>query len=197
VGQPITLRGSALDAQDGGLTAFSMEWTVLLHHGSHTHPFLGPKTGNDIVFEAPPPEDLAAAATSWLEVRLTAIDSKGLTTTVTRELRPHTVGLIFKTEPEGLRLTVDGIPVRGPAGFVSWEGYRFTVDAPALQSEQGKAWTFSSWSDGGAAKHDVTTGSEPAELTARWNQAQCGGGVGVGVLLVLAAGAIGRRRAVR
>jgi glucose/arabinose dehydrogenase/PKD repeat protein len=197
VGQPITLRGSALDAQDGALTAFSMEWTVLLHHGSHTHPFLGPKPGNDIVFEAPPPEDLAAAATSWLEVRLTAVDSKGLTTTVTRELRPNTVGLIFKTEPEGLRLTVDGIPVRGPAGFVSWEGYRFTVDAPALQAEQGKAWTFSSWSDGGAAKHDITTGSEPAEFTARWNQAQCGGGVGVGVVLVLAAGAIGRRRAMR
>jgi glucose/arabinose dehydrogenase/PKD repeat protein len=197
VGQPITLSGSALDAQDGALTAFSMQWTVLLHHASHTHPFLGPKTGNDIVFTAPAPEDLAAAATSWLEVRLTAIDSKGLTKTVTRELRPNTVGLIFKTEPEGLRLNVDGIPVRGPAGFVSWEGYRFTVDAPALQSEGGQAWVFSSWSDGGAAKHDITTGSAPAEYTARWGPPQCGGGVGVGMLLVLAAGAVARRRVVR
>jgi glucose/arabinose dehydrogenase/PKD repeat protein len=197
VGQPITLRGSASDPQDGPLTAFSMSWTVVLHHGSHTHPFLGPKPGNDIAFTAPPPEDLAAAATSWLEVRLTATDSKGRTRTVSQELRPHTVGLIFKTVPEGLRLIVDGTPVRGPAGFVSWEGYRFTVDAPNLQAEPGKVWGFTSWSDGGAAKHEITTGSAPGEYAATWSSAQCGGGVGVGVLLVLVVGALRRRRVVR
>ena len=39
----------------------SLSWTVLLHHDAHTHPFLGPVTGNNIVFNGPAPEDLAAA----------------------------------------------------------------------------------------------------------------------------------------
>src|SRR4029077_5779179 len=40
----------------------SLSWTILLHHSTHTHPFLGPVTGNGIPFTTPSPEDLAAAA---------------------------------------------------------------------------------------------------------------------------------------
>ena len=77
VGQTITLTGTGTDAQDGTLPASRLSWTVLLHHDTHVHPFLGPVAGNGIVFTAPAPEDLAAAATSYLEVRLTATDFSG------------------------------------------------------------------------------------------------------------------------
>jgi glucose/arabinose dehydrogenase/PKD repeat protein len=194
VGDPINLRGSATDPQDGQLTAFSMEWTVLLHHNAHTHPFLGPQSGNDIQFQAPPPEDLTAAGSSYLEVRLTAIDSKGLRTTIGRDLRPNTVGLFFDTDPDGLPLTVDGIEVTDPAAFVSWEGYRFTVEAPPIAGTDGKVWAFGSWSDGGAARHAITTPAATTTYTAAFNEAQCGGGVGVAMLLVMAGAAIGRTR---
>jgi glucose/arabinose dehydrogenase/PKD repeat protein len=197
VGQPITLRGAATDPQDGELTPFSMSWTVLLHHGSHTHPFLGPQPGNNIVFNAPAPEDLAAAASSYLEVRLTAIDSKGLSSTVSQDLRPSTVGIIFRTEPSGLQLDVDGTTVTGPAGFISWEGYRFTVEVPSPQAGSDKLWSFSSWSDGGAARHTITTGASNAEYTARFDEAKCGGGVGMGVLILFGVAAVHRRRLVR
>jgi glucose/arabinose dehydrogenase/PKD repeat protein len=194
VGDPITLSGSASDPEDGPLTAFSLEWTVLLHHNTHTHPFLGPQPGNNIHFEAPPPEDLNAAGSSYLEVRLTAIDSKGLRTTVSQDLRPNTVGLFFDTDPDGLPLTVDGIKVTDPAAFVSWEGYRFTVEAPALAGLDDVLYGFGSWSDGGSAKHAITTPSSTSTYTATYNEAQCGGGVGVAILLVMAGGAIARRR---
>jgi hypothetical protein len=194
VGDPITLRGSGSDPEDGALTAFSLEWTVLLHHNTHTHPFLGPQPGNDIHFEAPSPEDLNAAGSSYLEVRLTAIDSKGLRTTVSQDLRPNTVGLFFDTDPDGLPLTVDGIEVTDPAAFVSWEGYRFTVEAPALAGLDNVLYGFGSWSDGGSAKHAITTPSSTTTYTATYNEAQCGGGVGVAILLVMAGGAIARRR---
>jgi glucose/arabinose dehydrogenase/chitodextrinase len=193
VGQRITLSGSATDAQDGPLTAFSTSWTVLLHHASHTHPFLGPQPGNNIGFDAPAPEDLRAAATSWLEVRLTATDSKGLTRTVSRELRPHTVALIFDTVPSGLTLDVDGTRVQTPVGFTSWEGYRFSFEAPTLQAAQGKVWVFNAWDDGGAARRTITTGSVPTGYRARFADTKCGGGVGVGVLLVIVVGALRRR----
>jgi glucose/arabinose dehydrogenase len=194
VGDTITLSGSATDPEDGPLTAFSMEWTVVLHHDTHTHPFLGPQRGNDITFQAPPPEDLSAAGSSYLEVQMTTFDSKGLRKTVSQELRPQTVGLFFDTAPRGLPLTVDGIPITGRAGFVSWKGYRFTVEAPSMAARDGKLWGFASWSDGGARRHTITTPAAPVSYDATFNEAQCGGGVGVGLLLVMAGAAIGRRR---
>jgi glucose/arabinose dehydrogenase len=194
VGDRITLVGSATDPEDGPLTPFSMEWNVLLHHNTHTHPFLGPQPGNHIAFDAPAPEDLNAAGSSYLEVRLTAIDSKGLRKTIGQDLRPNTVGLFFDTNPDGLPLTVDGITVSDPAAFVSWEGYRFTVQAPSVAGIDNKVWTFGSWSDDGARRHTITTPATTATYSAAFNQAQCGGGVGVGMLLVLAGAAIGRRR---
>ena len=79
---------------------------------------------------------------------------------------------------------------------MSWEGYRFTVDAPSIAGLDGKVWTFASWSDGGAQKHTITTPASNSVYRAVSNQAQCGGGVGVGMLLVMAGAAIGRRRRV-
>jgi glucose/arabinose dehydrogenase/PKD repeat protein len=195
VGQQITLRGTATDPQDGPLTAFSMEWTVLLHHASHTHPFLGPTPGNDITFQAPGPENLQAAETSWLEVQLTAIDSKGLRRTVSRALQPRKVQLIFGTQPAGLALDIDGRRVTGPVGVTSWEGYQFRAEVPAgMQAANGKLWSFGSWADGvTTARRTITTGSTPTGYTARFNEAQCGGGIGVGMLIVLAVGAAVRR----
>ncbi len=84
MGQTITLTGSATDAQDGTLPSSSLTWTVLRHHDQHTHPWFGPTTGNNLTFQAPAPEDLSATTNSFLEVILTATDSGGLSTTVTR-----------------------------------------------------------------------------------------------------------------
>jgi hypothetical protein len=194
VGQAITLHGSATDPEDGPLAATSLEWTVLLHHNTHTHPFLGPSRGNDISFNAPAPEDLAAAGNSYLELRLKATDSKGVSRTISQDLRPHTVGLLFDVDPDGVPLIVDGVRVTGYSGFTSWEGYRFTVSAPALAATGGKAYAFKSWSDGGAARHSITTPAASAGYSARYDQAKCGGGVGVAMLLVMAGTAIGRFR---
>ena len=62
VGQTITLTGKGTDVEDGTIPASRMTWQVLLHHDTHTHPLFGPTTGNNLTFQAPAPEDLAAAA---------------------------------------------------------------------------------------------------------------------------------------
>src|SRR6185295_11440502 len=91
VGEAVALSGSATDPQDGALPASALSWTVIRHHAAHTHPFLGPTAGNGIPFTGPAPEDLAAAANSFLEIRLTATDSRGLQATVTRDFQPAKV----------------------------------------------------------------------------------------------------------
>ena len=168
VGQTITLRGTASDAQDGTLADARLSWRVLLHHGTHTHPYFGPVTGNGLTFQAPAPEDLAATGTSFLEIYLTATDSQGASTTVQRNFQPRLVSVTFDSDPAGLGLTVNGTSVVTPRTVTSWEGYRLSVLAPSQRDAAGQAWLFSSWADGGAASRTITTPAAAATYTARF-----------------------------
>lgn len=161
VGQSVTLTGSASDPQDGILPASALSWTVILHHNDHTHPFLGPVSGNNIGLTAPAPEDLAATDSSYLEIRLTATDSQGLAATATRDFQPKKVQLTFGTNPAGLAVRLNGSAFSTPRAVTSWEGYNLTIEAP----DQG-GFGFFSWSDGGTAAHTIMTPASPAAYTA-------------------------------
>lgn len=167
VGETVVLDGSATDPQDGALANSRMSWRVLRHHGtSHTHPWLQETTGNDISISTPGPEDLATTTTSFLEVRLTATDSQGLATTVTRSFQPKLVDLTFATQPAGLKLELNGEEVTTPFTFSSWEAWPFPISARRQQDGAGATWVFDHWSDGGAATHTITTGATPTTYTA-------------------------------
>ena len=166
VGQSLNLHATATDVQDGTLPASSLSWTVIRHHDAHTHPFLGPTTGNDIGFTGPAPEDLEAAASSYLEIRATATDSQGLSTTVIENIYPIKVMLTFASLPSGLTLNVAGAPLTTPTTVTSWQGWQFTVNAPDQTDSIGRALKFSSWSDGGAQQHTLTTPATNSTFTA-------------------------------
>jgi PKD repeat protein len=168
VGQAITLSGTGTDAQDGTLPASQLSWTVLLHHDTHVHPFLGPVAGNDVVFTGPVPEDLAAAATSYLEVQLTATDFSGATHTVARDLLPRRVDVTFATEPPGLGVSVNGFPITGPETVISWEGWVLEASAPSAQASGSDLFVFSSWSGAAGNPLRVATPPSPATYTATY-----------------------------
>ena len=65
-----------------------MSWRVIRHHNTHNHPWVDPTTGNDIGFTAPAPEDIDGTTNSYLEIFLTATDSKGLSTTISQTCAP-------------------------------------------------------------------------------------------------------------
>jgi len=165
VGQAFSLTGTATDPEDGTLPDGALSWTVILHHDEHTHPFLGPVAGNAVALTAPAPEDLLAAETSYLEIRLTATDSGGISETVVRDLRPRHVRLSFATSPPGLQLTIGGSAFTAPFDLTSWPDYVIAVDAPAQESGE-ETWVFSSWSDGGTGSHAITTPASDASYTA-------------------------------
>jgi glucose/arabinose dehydrogenase/outer membrane protein assembly factor BamB len=165
VGQSISLTGTAVDPDEGTLADSALSWTVIQHHGAHTHPFLGPVSGNGVPLTAPAPEDLAAATNSFLEVRLTATDSLGASVTVSQELHPRLVPVTLETVPAGLQVTVNGTAVTGPTTLASWDNYALDVSAPA-QASGGQTWVLSTWSDGGAAAHTIATPAAAATYTA-------------------------------
>ncbi len=168
VGQPVTLTGSATDAQDGTLPPDRLTWTVLLHHDTHVHPFLGPVTGNGLPLTGPAPEDLAAAETSYLEVRLTATDFSGAAHTVSRDLLPRKVGITFATVPAGLNVFVNGFTLSGPRTVTSWESWVLQALAPSWQASGPDTYVFSSWSGGAGNPLVFATPAAPATFTATY-----------------------------
>ncbi len=177
VGQLMTLRGSATDAQDGALPSSALSWQVLLHHADHIHPFLPATQGNNVTFTAPGPEDLAATTTSYLEIVLTATDSRGLTNVVRQPLRPRLMDVTFNTQPHGLRLDVNGTTLVTPQTLTSWEKYALNVRAFAQADASGQAMRFRSWSDGGAAAHTIVTPPAATTYTAFFTAIEAGPGL--------------------
>lgn len=166
VGQVVTLSATASDPQDGTLPPASLSWTVLKHHATHTHSFFGPAIGNDLSITTDPPEDLLGATNSFLEIRVTATDTSGLSTTATRNFQPAKVNLTFQTVPAGLSLTLDNTFTQvAPATIVAWRDWRLAVNAPD-QVVGGVSYVFQSWSDGGARAHAIVTPGAPATFTA-------------------------------
>jgi len=64
VGQVVNLTGSATDPEDGPLPTNRLTWSVLLHHGEHTHVYLPPTVGSPVTLITPAPEDVNAARTA-------------------------------------------------------------------------------------------------------------------------------------
>jgi glucose/arabinose dehydrogenase len=176
VGEGVTLVGRGTDAEDGELGPDRLSWQVLLHHvpiggTEHTHP-LASGTAESLSFTFPAPEDLAAAAGSWVEAILTVTDSSGDATTVTRRLDPTRVTITLESSPAGqqLSLATPSDPIRmmaAPVTFVSWEGWVFTI---GVTSTKGGAGRFASWSDGGAAVHNVVTPAVPTTYLATFGK---------------------------
>jgi PKD domain len=155
VGQELRLMGSATDGTSGkALSNLQLLWEVRQHHATHFHPFLDPTSGNNLTLQpTPEPEDFLAATNSYLGIILTAIDSDGLTATVTRKINPRTVIVRFVSEPPTIgnfTIFVDEFPVMTPATIVTWENHNLR-----LSVKDQPPYIFQSWSDGGSRSHTL------------------------------------------
>lgn len=166
VGQQISVQGSAIDPEDGPLAGSALEWQVLLHHNEHTHPFVPATRGDSLTFVAPPPEDLDATERSYLEILLTATDSKGLSRTISQPFEPHKVSITFDTQPSGLKLTINGTPSTTPRTITSWEGYMLHVDVADQRNDIGQTLSFIGWADSVEGNRTITTPDAATTYTA-------------------------------
>ncbi len=169
VGESVTVRASASDAEDGLLAPAAITWTVQLRHGGHNHPYAGPQGGSSLALSYPAPEDLASTDNSYLVATAVATDSRGLTSRAVQKLLPRKVALSFATSPAGGRVLVNGVSRLTPVSLVSWAEYVVRVKAPD-QSIGGVPYTFASWSDGGARLHSIVTPRTAATYTARFTR---------------------------
>ena len=146
--------------------ASALTWQLILHHcpsNCHTHEiqsFSGVAGGS---FTAPDHE-----YPSYLELRLTATDSGGLSDTKILRLDPRTVVLSFQTIPGGLQLTVGSTTNFATFSRTVIVGSSNTVSAISPQTKGKKTYSFNSSSDGGAQTHVITAPAAATTYTARF-----------------------------
>jgi PKD repeat protein len=166
VGQAIGFSGHATDPENGTLPASALRWSLIMHHCStpstcHEH-FIQNYTGvASGTFSAPDHE-----YPSYLELRLTATDSGGLTGASSVRLDPRTVVQTFASSPSGLRIALGTETLTTPATRTLIVGSASSMSAPSPQTLASTTYSFESWSDGGAQTHNVTAGSSPTTYTA-------------------------------
>ena len=156
VGDAISFSGHASDPQQGALPATALTWTAIMHHCTtpttcHTHliqTFTGVASGS---FSAPDHD-----YPSWLELQLTATDAGSLSTSTSVRLDPKTVDLSFNSSPTGLTLAVGLSNSTAPFTRTVIVNSANSISAPLTQTLGGLTYQFSSWSDGGAATHNIT-----------------------------------------
>ncbi|WP_327006156.1 PQQ-dependent sugar dehydrogenase [Dactylosporangium sp. NBC_01737] len=166
VGNTISFTGHAGDPQQGTIPASGLSWTIVLHHCSspgvcHEHPM---QTLNGVAggtLTAPDHE-----YPSYLEFRLKATDSGGLTSTTTVNVQPKTVDLTFVSNPAGLNLTVGPTSQAAPFTRTVIQGSTNTVSAPTPQLYNNVPHAFNTWSDGGAQTHVITAPATDTTYTA-------------------------------
>jgi PKD repeat protein len=166
VGDPIAFSGHATDAQQGTLDGTALTWSLVMRHcvtptSCHSHQiqdYAGVGGGS---FNAPDHE-----YPSYLELTVTATDAGGLTDTETMQLDPQTVRLTLASEPAGAAMTFNSETATAPLTHEVIARSRNSIGVTTPQTITGQDHVFESWSDGGAASHDVTAPDSDATLTA-------------------------------
>ncbi len=172
VGQTVTATGHGTDDTTPAPT---LTWEVIRRHDSHAHPYLGPVTGPSVTFDYPSPEDLSAAGTSFLELRLTATDDDGLSRTVTRALNPRKVNITFNNDQAAaLTLHVNDVTIVGSQTLTSWVGFVLRPSAPITQTLGGSTYSFRSWSNNKPAAYAVVSPNGSATFTASYTRTTSG-----------------------
>jgi glucose/arabinose dehydrogenase len=177
-GSVINYAGTATDTEDGTLPATAFTWRVDFHHDAHSHPFMpsttGARSGSFTV-----PSTGETSANVWYRIFLTVRDSGGLTQTTYRDVLPRKVRLTLAASAGGVLLQLDGQPTATPFSFDAVVGILRTLEAPTPQAVGGTTYAFVSWSDGGSARHVISTPATNTMYTATYQATSIGAGTGL------------------
>ena len=170
-GDTITYNAFATDAAGFDLNDANIKTEVRLHHGTHFHPFVGPLTGRAGSFTIPRTGE-ASADTSY-EVKVTATDANGLSTSKVVNILPRKSEISLATSPPGLGVVVDGVPTDTPRTLTGVEGFQRELAAPtSAVAMDGTPLQFAGWSDGKSIRHVITTPEDDTTFTARYVPSQ-------------------------
>ena len=177
-GDTIAFRGSASDVEDGALAPSALTWRVDFHHDAHLHPFF-PDTSGITEGSVNVPRLGEPAPTVWYRFHLSARDSSGLVGETYVDVLPRLARIDVETNPSGLQITLDGKVEKSPLAVTGVTGITRTLGVVSPQSVGTDLYEFVSWSDGGAATHDIATPAADTTWTATFRKIERAGGIGL------------------
>ncbi len=164
-GQSVSYAATATDAKDGTLGGSAFTWQVDFHHAEDVTTFVAPTsglTGGSFLVPTTGQTD----PNVFYRITLTVTDSAGLSTTTFRDIFPQTSLITLQASLPGAVLTLDGNSVTTPYTFLGVAGITRNISALSPQTIGGTTYTFSSWSDGLAAAHAISTPASATTFTA-------------------------------
>ena len=163
-GDSLVVLLSATDPEDGSLSGTSVTWWSILHHDTHTHPFVNPLTGTQGLVVVPRSGHVETDI--FYRIHARAVDSEGRADTVFVDLPPRVFALEFVTEPAGLQVVVDGQPRTTPVTLGTVEGIERTLDVFSPQNLGAFAYRFGAWSIGGDSARVLVAPGNDLRITA-------------------------------
>ena len=176
-GDTIDFKGTATDPVDGTLPPYRYSWQVdFMNHGAAQptyssgipYPFYGPVSGvTSGSFQVP--TDPSQVPGSFYRVTLTVTDSRGLTTVVTKDIKPKTTSWTVTDPTTGTGYFVDGAWHTGTYTTTDVVGVRHVLTGMALEQVNGTtSYRFFGWADGSALTDSFTSTATPATYTANY-----------------------------
>ncbi len=164
-GDTISFSGLATDPEDGALPPSALSWQVVLVHGAHVHPFLGPLAGvSQGQFSVPLTGH--SPANTHFEIHLTATDSHGLSSTSVVALAPELAPMTIWSSVAGVPVFLDGEAVVLPTSFRSLVNHRHFVVAQPTFALPDATVDFLGWSDQRPIAHYLRVPVSGASLLA-------------------------------
>ena len=114
-----------------------------------------------------PVTGLGITGTLRYEIRVTAVDSDGISAMTSRTLDPDEVALTIDTAPRGLIINLDGTPSATPLAVDTLIGYEHVIAAPNAGAGN-QVYVFDAWSDGGDQAHTIRVPALPTSFVATY-----------------------------
>ncbi len=177
-GTAISFSGGATDPDEGTLADSRLTWQVdyitTINGGDAdgdnlpgiTRPFIPPFSGVSGGTFTPATTGPYTLSDVAYVIKLTATDEHGASTLVTQLVFPNIANITLQSAPAGLQLTRDGQPVTAPDTFASVVGFVRPIGVISPQTIGQNQYIFESWSDLGAATHDIATPQADTTYTA-------------------------------
>ncbi len=169
-GDVISFAGTGTDQEDGTIPPSGYTWNIDFLHEGHVHPgtpITGITSGSFVI----PTSGHDFSGNTRYRIQLTITDSDGLQDVKSVLIWPTKVNANFDSVPTGLTMTLDGIAYTTPFVHDTVQNFMHTVNAPDQTMGQN-AYTFASWSDGGAAQHIITVPATDSSYAATYTQVQ-------------------------
>jgi glucose/arabinose dehydrogenase/regulation of enolase protein 1 (concanavalin A-like superfamily) len=168
-GDTIAFSGTGTDAEDSTLPDSAYTWRIDFQHANHKHPFRDGIVGKSGTFQIPRGAD--NGSTTWYRIYLTVTDSSGLATTTSVDIKPRIVTLTVSANFADASFTIDGIPKTGSFTEQAVVGVERTIAGVSPQFVGIGQYHFSSWSDGQAQSHAITTPAQNVSYQVTYIQA--------------------------